>query len=278
MQNGLPMINNNSIELKPGKKAYFISDHHFGLNVAISSREREKLFISWLEQIKDDAQVIFILGDMFDAWFEYKHSVPKGYVRILGKLAELTDSGLLIYFFTGNHDMWMRDYLSKEINIPIFFSPREFIIAQKYFLLGHGDGLGPGDRKYKLLKKLFKNSIAQFLFRWVHPDIGLKIIQYFSQKNKLISGEYDHVFHGKDKEWLFLYAKKYLKKHSYINYFVFGHRHLPLQLDITENSAYYNTGDWLHHFSFLEFNGEEMFLKYYKTIPPKKFSKIEKRV
>ncbi len=261
MQNGLPMTNNNQIILAPGKKAYFISDHHFGLDATLSSLEREKLFVRWLDQVKADAGIIFILGDMFDAWFEYKKAVPKGFTRVLGKLSELTDDGIPIHFFVGNHDMWMRNYLTQECNIPIYFEPVEIVINQQHFLLGHGDGLGPGDRNYKYLKKLFRNPVAQWFFRWLHPDLGLPLIKYFSQKNKLISGEYDHVFHGEDKEWLYLYAKAYIKKQPQINYFVFGHRHLPLEMPINDQSVYFNTGDWLNHFTYLVFDGKNMVLK-----------------
>jgi len=260
MPNGLPMTNNNII-LDAGKKAYFISDHHFGLEAEMSSLNREKLFVRWLDQVKKDAAVIFILGDMFDAWFEYKQAVPKGFTRVLGKLSELTDAGIPIYFFVGNHDMWMRDYLTREANMPIYFEPQKFIINHKNFLLGHGDGLGPGDQNYKYLKKLFRNPVAQWLFGWLHPDLGLPLIKYFSQKNRLISGEYDQVFHGEDKEWLYLYAKEYLKKQPEIDYFVFGHRHLPLEMPLNEKTVYYNTGDWLTHFTYLVFDGKKMELK-----------------
>ncbi len=260
MPNGLPMTNSKSIQLSPGTKAYFISDHHFGLTANIPSKVREKKFIIWLDKIKKDAGALFILGDMFDFWYEYKQAVPKGFVRVLGKLAELSDAGLPIYFFVGNHDMWMKDYFTQELNISIFFKPEIFEINNRKFLIGHGDGLGPGDISYKWLKKLFRNPVAQWAYRWLHPDIGLKLAKYLSQKNKLISGEYDHQFQGKEKEWLYLYAKNYLKKHPEINFFVFGHRHLPLQIPLNKQAIYYNTGDWLNHFSYLIFEDKKMTL------------------
>lgn len=260
MPNGMPMTKNKQITLAPGQKAYFISDHHFGLDAKVPSKERERRFINWLDQVKNDAGVIFILGDMFDFWYEYKEAVPKGFTRVLGKLAELTDAGIPIHFFVGNHDLWMRDYLTKELNIPIYFEPQIFTINQTNFYLGHGDGLGPGDTKYKLLKKLFTNPLAQWAYRWLHPDIGLKLAKYLSQKNKLISGEYDQTFHGEDNEWLFLYAKEYLKKRPDIQYFIFGHRHLPLELPLNKQAVYYNTGDWLTYFSYINFDGEKVHL------------------
>jgi len=262
----MPKIKNNHISISPKKKIYFVSDHHFGLPNSSESLKREKLFVQWLDQVKTKAETIFILGDLFDVWYEYKRAIPKGFVRVLGKLAELSDAGIPIYFFTGNHDMWMLDYLEKELNIPIFFEPKEFEINHKKFLIGHGDGLGPGDRKYKFLKKIFKNSGAQCLFRWLHPDLGLKLAQYLSMKNKYISGEEDVQFQGKEKEWLYLYAKKYLENKA-IDYFVFGHRHLPLEMQLNEQSIYLNTGDWLKHFSYIEFDGKTHELKYFNQAP-----------
>jgi len=260
MPNGLPMTKTKNITLPTGKKAYFISDHHFGLDAQVSSKEREKRFVRWLDKVQNDAGVIFILGDMFDFWYEYKHAVPKGFVRVLGKLAALSDAGMDIRFFTGNHDMWMRDYFIKELGISVYFEPQIFTINGKKMLIGHGDGLGPGDKSYKFLKKIFKNPVAQWAYRWLHPDIGLKLARYLSQKNKLISGEYDQKFHGKDKEWLYLYAQKYLQKQPDIQYFVFGHRHLALEMPINDQATYFNTGDWLTLFSYLEFDGKKMCL------------------
>lgn len=260
MPNGLPMIKNNYIETTENKKVYFVSDHHFGLDMDIPSIEREKKFVQWLEGIRPDAQALFILGDMFDFWYEYKHAVPKGFVRVLGKLAELSDAGIPIYFFVGNHDMWMLDYLEKELNISVFFDPEIFVINGQKLLIGHGDGLGPSDKNFKRLKKLFRNKIAQWAFRWLHPDLGLKLARYLSQRNKLISGNYDTTFKGKTKEWLYLYSLQYLKKQPDIDYFVFGHRHLPLEMSLNDTSVYYNTGDWLTHFSHIEFDGDKMHL------------------
>jgi len=258
MPNGLPMIKNNHIETTENKKVYFVSDHHFGLDMNMSSTEREKKFVQWLDHIKKDAEALFILGDMFDFWYEYKHAVPKGFVRVLGKLAELTDAGIPVYFFTGNHDMWMRDYLEKELNIKIFFDPEIFFINDNKFLIGHGDGLGPSDKNFKRLKKLFRNGLAQWAYRWLHPDIGLPFARYLSQRNKLISGNYDTTFKGEDKEWLYQYAKEYLKKDPGVQYFIFGHRHLPLQMPLNDTAVYYNTGDWLTHFTYLEFEADKM--------------------
>ena len=261
MPNGMPETKYKHIKVPAGKKVYFTSDHHFGLPGKLSSREREALFVEWLDEVRKDAHTVFILGDMFDFWYEYKHAVPKGFVRVLGKLAELTDQGIKIFFFVGNHDMWMRDYLTRELDIPVFFDPEIFTIDNQKFLIGHGDGLGPGDTTYKLLKKLFRNPLAQWAYRWLHPDIGLKFAKYLSQRNKLISGAYDFRFKGKEKERLYVYARDFLKKQPDIKYFVFGHRHLPLQIPIDKNSFYFNTGDWLSHFTYLEYQNGFLELK-----------------
>ena len=244
------------------KNIYFASDQHFGAPTIEKSKVREQKFVAWLDEIKNDAEVLFLLGDLFDFWFEYKTAVPKGFVRVLGKLAELKDSGIKIYFFVGNHDLWMQDYFETELNIPVFHKPQEFTFNNKTFLIGHGDGLGPGDKGYKRMKKVFTNPISKWLFRWLHPDIGIRLAQYLSVKNKLISGEEDVKFLGDENEWLVLYSKKKLQEKHY-DYFVFGHRHLPLEISLSENSKYINTGDWILYFTYGIFNGEQMLLKSY---------------
>ncbi|MFD0761660.1 UDP-2,3-diacylglucosamine diphosphatase [Lutibacter aestuarii] len=244
------------------KKIYFASDQHFGAPTTDSSKIREQKFVNWLNEIKKDCEVLFLLGDLFDFWFEYKKAVPKGFVRVLGKLAELRDSGVQIHFFVGNHDLWMHDYFEKELNIPIYHQPKEFIFNNKVFLIGHGDGLGPGDKGYKRMKKIFTNPFSKWLYRWLHPDIGIQLAQYLSVKNKLISGEEDVKFLGEDNEWLVQYCKKKLTEKKY-DFFVFGHRHLPLEIHLSENSKYVNTGDWITHFTYAVFDGEQMMLKSY---------------
>ncbi len=242
------------------KKIYFASDQHFGAPNIAQSKIREQKFVNWLDSIKNSAHTIFLLGDLFDFWFEYKRAVPKGFVRVLGKLAELSDSGIKIHFFVGNHDLWMGDYFEKELNIPVYHEPKEFTFNNKTFFIGHGDGLGPGDMGYKRMKKVFTNVISKWLYRWLHPDIGIKFAQYLSLKNKLISGQEDIQFLGEENEWLVQYSKTKLKE-KHFDFFIFGHRHLPLEIELSENSKYINTGDWITHFTFGEFNGEKLELK-----------------
>lgn len=248
------------MQIPEGKKIYFSSDNHLGAPTDEASRPREERFVKWLDSIKEDAAAIFLLGDLFDFWFEYKHVVPKGFVRVLGKLAELKDSGIPIYFFVGNHDLWMDDYFEKELQVPVYHRPKEFQFNDKIFLVGHGDGLGPGDKGYKRMKKVFTNPFAQWLYRWLHPDLGVPLAKYFSVKNKAISGEEDMEFLGEEKEWLIQYCRRKLESKHY-DYFLFGHRHLPLDIQLNNESRYVNTGDWISHYTYAVFDGSDLSLE-----------------
>lgn len=253
----------HSIKLNTGKKVYFASDQHLGAPTDEDSRKREKIFLSWLNKIQEDCQVLFLLGDLFDFWFEYKEVVPRGFVRTLGKLAEFSDSGIKIYFFIGNHDLWVTDYLEKEIGITIFREPQVFSIDNKKLFIGHGDGLGPGDIGYKRMKKVFTNPIAKTLFYCLHPDFAVWLGKTTSRKNKLISGDEDVKFLGEENEWLVQYCKRKLETNHY-DYFVFGHRHLPLDISLNEKSKYINLGDWINYFTYAEFNDSTLSLLEYK--------------
>ena len=252
------------MQIPQGKKIYFSSDNHLGAPTPAKSLPREKIFVKWLDSIKHDAEVIFLLGDLFDFWFEYRTVVPKGFVRTLGKLAELRDSGIQIHFFVGNHDLWMHDYFEKELNIPVYHDPKEFVFNNKHFFIGHGDGKGPGDKGYKKMKKVFTNPFSKWLFRWLHPDIGVRVAQHLSVKNKLISGDEDKEFLGEEKEWLAQYSKRKLEN-KHFDYFVFGHRHLPMEIKVGENSTYYNLGDWINHYTYGVFDGETFEMKTFQT-------------
>lgn len=251
------------MQIPPGKKIYFLSDFHLGAPNYESSLVREKRVVRFLDEIKKDASVIFILGDLFDFWYEYKKVVPKGFVRILGKLAELTDSGINIHFFVGNHDMWMSGYFEKELNIDVYHDPKEFEFNGKFFLIGHGDGLGPGDHRYKFMKKIFRNKFSQWLFGILHPGAGIGLANYFSRKSRAATGKEDEHFLGEEKEWLIIYSREMLKK-KYFDFFIFGHRHLPLEFKLDEKSVYINLGDWIKYFSYAVFENEIMTLKYYE--------------
>lgn len=246
--------------LAPGKKIYFLSDFHLGAPDAASSLVREKKIVAFLDSIKHDAAEIFLLGDMFDFWYEYKKVVPKGHVRLLGKLAEIADAGIPMYFFVGNHDMWMKTYFQEELNMKVYHEPQVFTYNDKKFYIGHGDGLGPGDHGYKALKKIFRNPACQFLFGLLHPTMGVALANYFSRKSRAKTGNSDEIFLGEDKEWLVIYSKEVLQK-EHFDYFIFGHRHLPLDIQLNNNSKYINLGDWIRNFTYAVFDGNELQLK-----------------
>ncbi|MEP1034918.1 UDP-2,3-diacylglucosamine diphosphatase [Ekhidna sp.] len=249
-------------ELSSLKKLYFASDFHLGIPNETSSKEREKKIIKWLEHVSKDASAIFLVGDIFDFWFEYKNTIPKGFIRFQGKLAELSDKGISIFLFTGNHDLWMKDYFPLELGIKVITQPILLEVNQKKLYVGHGDGLGPGDTLYKIVKRIFTNSICKWMFQWIHPNIGVSLAQYWSKSSRLASGEHDEKFQG-EQERLWQYCKT-LNKSSHYDYYIFGHRHLPLELPVTDNSTYFNLGEWVNHFTYLEFDGEKASLKVFE--------------
>ncbi len=248
--------------LPQNKRIYFLSDFHLGAPDHASSLVREKRITKFLDKIKTDAVQIFIAGDLFDFWFEYKKVVPKGFVRILGKLAELTDSGIIIHFFVGNHDMWMAGYFEKELGVAVYYHPTEFELNGKKFLIGHGDGIGPGDYRYKFIKKVFRNKFSQWLFGILHPHSGIGLANYFSKKSRASTGIVDEQFLGEEKEWLIIFSKQVLKK-KHFDFFIFGHRHLPLDYQLNNKSRYINLGDWIKYNSYAIFDGENVELKFY---------------
>lgn len=247
-----------------GKKIYFVSDAHLGAPNRKSSLEREKKLVDFLDSIKGDVSELYLLGDIFDFWFEYKHVIPRGYTRLLGKLADISDTGIPIHYFTGNHDMWMFGYLTEELNVKLYKEPITREINGKNFFIGHGDGLGPHDSGYKFIKKVFSNRFCQWLFARFHPNFGFWLANYFSRKSRIANGKTDEIFLGEDKEYLILYAKEILKKEHY-DYFVFGHRHLPLEIKLADNTMYYNLGDWVSRFTYGVFDGEKFELKSFEA-------------
>lgn len=237
------------MEATTQKKIYFASDFHLGVPSYEKSRERERLLVQWLTEIEKDASVIFLVGDIFDFWFEYKEVVPKGFVRLQGKIAELTDKGIEIHFFTGNHDMWMFGYHEKELGVQLHREPIVYNAQGKKIYIGHGDGLGPGDKGYKFIKKIFANRFFQWCFARFHPNFGVGIANFFSRKSRAMTGNDDEKFLGEDTEFLCVYTKELLQK-EHFDYFIFGHRHLPIQYKVGENSYYYNLGDWLKYYTY----------------------------
>lgn len=246
---------------------YFASDFHLGTPDFEGSLVREKKVVAWLDRIKTDAAEVFLVGDVFDFWFEYKTVVPRGHVRLLGKIAELTDAGIPVHFFIGNHDMWVFDYLPKETGVIVHREPIQRTFGTKTFYIGHGDGLGPGDHGYKFIKKVFRNKVCQWLFARLHPNLGIGLANFWSKTSRSHTGEVDRKFLGAQNEWLAIYCKEILKNKHY-DFFIFGHRHLPMEIPVGDNSLYLNLGDWINHFSYAVFNGEHLSMHYFKDQPP----------
>jgi UDP-2,3-diacylglucosamine hydrolase len=240
---------------------YFISDAHLGIPDYEQSLEREKKLVSLLETARLEATEIFLLGDIFDFWFEYKTVVPKGFVRLLGKIAQITDEGIPVHYFTGNHDMWIFDYFTRELGVIMHKKPFEYEIDGKMFFIAHGDGLGPGDNGYKFIKTIFSSRIAQKLFSWFHPGFGTSLALYFSRKSRLATGSNDEIFLGEEKERLIRFCKEKIKEKPF-QYFIFGHRHLPLNIPINNKARYINTGEWVKSFSYAVYDGEQVQLKF----------------
>lgn len=250
-------------QLPKGKKIYFASDFHLGAPNHERSLVREKAIVAWLENIRHDADKIFLVGDIFDFWFEYKEVVPRGFVRLLGKLAELSDAGIEIIVFLGNHDMWMFDYFEKELNIKTLRKPVSYVFNGKSFYVGHGDGYGKGDLMYKLLKVVFEGKIPRFLFgRVLHPNLGMYLGNLWAkhswQKHNKEDRPKDFISH--ENERLVEYAKK-IEAEKHHDYYIFGHIHNAIEVKIAQNSTYFNLGDWIVFNSYVVFDGEKAELK-----------------
>jgi len=248
------------------KKTFFASDFHLGIDARLTSAARERQVCRWLDSIAPEAEAIYIIGDIFDFWFEYETVIPKGYSRLLGKLAELRDAGIPIYAFTGNHDLWMFGYFEQEFGIPVYRKPIERKIQGKTFLIGHGDGLGPGDLGYKRMKKVFVHPFSQWLFGWIHPNLGIRIANFSSQKSRTATPPEERAWLGEEKEWLLQYCNRKIELGTEPDYFVFGHRHLPIDWLLKNGrSRYLNLGEWLHHCSYAVFDGETMEIRFFEN-------------
>jgi UDP-2,3-diacylglucosamine hydrolase len=230
---------------------YFASDFHFGAPNQKESKKRELHIIDWLDYIQKDANHLFLLGDIFDFWFEYYGKPPTFYADFLNKIAELRKNGVKVYFFTGNHDMWVKNYLKEHLGVHIFRKKQEFVINGKKFLLAHGDGLGKGEFGYKCLKVFLNCKINRWLFGLIPPKTGFAIAHFFSRKSRAMTPEHKERFLGNDKELLVQFCYQHLINHD-IDYFIFGHRHLPLEI-IIDKAIYFNTGDWINHHSFIRY-------------------------
>lgn len=251
-----------------GKKIYFASDFHFGIPDHARSLEREARFIRWLDTVKKDAAEIYLMGDLFDFWFEYRSVVPKGYIRLLGKLAELTDSGIPIHLFLGNHDMWAFRYLYDDLHIELHREPEFRPFGSKQFYLAHGDGLGPGDHGYKFLKRMFSCKFNQWLFSWLHPDIGIRMALYWSHKSRHASLEKEKQEEDITRRLieyrLTTHSREIITSHPELEFLIYGHYHFPVDLALNDHCRQIVLGDWLTHFSYAVFDGEEVTLQFFQ--------------
>jgi UDP-2,3-diacylglucosamine hydrolase len=250
----------NKIESLNGKKIFFASDFHLGVPNREESLARERRITAWLDSIKSEAHTIYLLGDIFDFWFEYRHAIPKGFIRLQGKLAELRDAGIPIIFFTGNHDMWMFDYFTAELGIPIFRQPKILQVGNQKLMIGHGDGLGPGDTTYKFMKKFFNSKICQWLFARIHPNLGIGIANLWSRQSRISNMKREEKFIKEENEFLWVYCNEQ-ERINHHDFYIFGHRHLPLDLKIGEHSRYVNIGEWVHFNTYGVYDGNEVSLK-----------------
>jgi len=248
-----------------GNKIYFVSDFHLGIPDHDQSLKREKKLIAWLEMIRMDAREIYLMGDLFDFWFEYHTAIPKGYSRLLGKLAEITDSGIPVHLFLGNHDMWAFDYLTKELNIKLHRDPEFAEFGNKKFYLAHGDGLGPGDHGYKFIKRVFASQFNQWLFRLLHPDLGIKMALFWSRKSR--NAAMMREVNDEERtmklimERLTVHSSELISHHPELDFLIYGHYHHPLDLKLNEKVRQLVLGDWLTHFTYAVFDGENLELK-----------------
>jgi UDP-2,3-diacylglucosamine hydrolase len=248
--------------MEAGKKIYFASDAHFGLAMAEDPLVSERRFVRWMDSIKPDAAALYLLGDMFDYWFEYRTVAPKGFVRFLGKVAEFTDAGIPVFMFYGNHDIWMFDYLPRECGVTIIPDSWEGSLMGHRFFMAHGDGLGDPSLSFRLMRAFFRNKVCQWLFRWIHPDVTMPFGHAWAlhnRKRKLGSPLSSYL--GEDKEFQVIWAKLYLQAHPDVEFFIFGHRHIVLDLPLQPSSRVIILGDWISNFSYGEFDGHDFHLR-----------------
>jgi len=255
-----------SLPIQNNKKIFFASDFHLGMPNQNFSLEREKKIVRWLESIEEEAGAIFLMGDLFDFWFEYKRVVPKGFVRFFGKLAFLADKGVKLYIFTGNHDLWMFSYLKEQLNVSIYYRPQKLNLMGKNFYLSHGEDLRSGISRSKLLRGAFKSSICQLLFSWFHPDVGIQLASYILKKNRVLKSQHNDPAPSEKKEWMINHIQQILKTDSKIDCFIFAHLHSPFFFLLNDVIPCINLGDWITYFSYAVFDGKKIDLRFYEEL------------
>lgn len=251
------------ISLPPGKKIYFASDFHLGSPNSVDSKVREKKISQWLDSTVANAYAVFLLGDLFDFWFEYRRVIPKGFLLFQSKLVQLVEHNINLVIFTGNHDLWMFDYFEQELGVPVIRKPISIQVNQQKLHIGHGDGLGPGDRTYKIIKKMFVSKVGQRLFSLIHPDVGMYLANAWSGHSRKSNKLKDESFRGKEYEWIYQYCLE-VEQTTHHDYYVFGHRHLPLEIPVSENSRYFNLGEWFSQQNYGVYDGQQFELQTFR--------------
>ena len=236
--------------MKQKSLTYFVSDVHLGLRVA-DPVDREHRFVEFLRGLPEETAALYLLGDIWDFWYEYKHVVPKGYVRVFAALTELIDRGVDVFFFQGNHDVWTYSYF-EELGMKKLQQPAVVEIAGKRFCLGHGDGLGPVPLGYRFLRGIFHNRVLQFLFSMLHPWIAFGLGNGWSRSNRL-SHDKEYVFKGKD-EPLYKFAEEFARENR-IDCFVFGHYHSDVHMKLPSGADFIILKDWIHGSPYLCIEG-----------------------
>ena len=236
--------------MKQKSLTYFVSDVHLGLQVA-DPVDRERRFVEFLRGLPEETEALYLLGDIWDFWYEYKHVVPKGYVRVFAALTELIDRGVDVFFFQGSHDVWTYSYF-EELGMKKLQQPAVVEIAGKRFCLGHGDGLGPVPLGYRFLRGIFHNRVLQFLFSMLHPWIAFGLGNGWSRSNRL-SHDKEYVFKGKD-EPLYKFAEEFARENR-IDCFVFGHYHSDVHMKLPSGADFIILKDWIHGSPYLCIEG-----------------------
>lgn len=248
------------------KNIYFISDAHLGSLATENGREQERLLVAFLDSIKNKAEAVYMLGDMFDFWYEYRHVVPKGFSRFLGKLSELTDSGVEVHYFLGNHDIWAYSYLQDECGVVLHKAPVTTVINGKTFFLAHGEGLGETSRGFRFIQSVFHNKTCQILFSALHPRWGMSFGLNWAKHSRLKREDgRERPYMGEDKEYLVLWTKEHMAHHADIDYYIFGHRHIELDLMLSKSVRMFILGDWISQFTYAVYDGKYISLQTYQS-------------
>ncbi len=247
------------------KPIYFIADAHLGSWAVSHHRTQERRLVRFLDDIKNKAGAVYMLGDMFDFWYEWRRVVPRGFTRFLGKISELTDLGVEVHYFIGNHDIWAFDYLNRECGVVLHREPLTTELYGKEFFIAHGDGMGDPKKSFHIIRSIFHNKTCQWMFsRLLHPNVAMRFGLTWARHSRLKREEGEEPpYMGEDKEYLVLFTKEYKKTHPNIDFFIYGHRHIELDLVLSRDTRMLVLGDWITQFTYARWDGEHLTLANY---------------